>query len=135
MSQTAVSRIGRAFGLPPHRTESFKLSTDPLFVDKVRDVVALYWDPPEHAVVWCVDEKTQIPALNRQQPLLPQLLPLLPGTPARRSHDDPRHGTTSLFAALNLQSGEGVGSLRHRHRTQEFTAFLDRVDTTASGVG
>ena len=126
LSQTAVSRIWRAFGLQPHRTESFKWSSDPLFVDKVRDVVALYLDPPERAVVFCVDEKTQIQALNRQQPVLP----LMPGTPARRSHDYQRHGTTSLFAALNLQTGEVVGSLRHRHRTQEFQAFLDRLDTT-----
>ncbi len=126
LSQTAVSRIWRAFGLQPHRTESFTLSSDPLFVDKVRDVVALYLDPPERAVVFCVDEKTQIQALNRPQPVLP----LLPGTPARRSHDDQRHGTPSRFAALTLPTGEVVGSLRPRHRTQEFQAFRDRLDTT-----
>ena len=124
LSQTAVSRIWRAFGLQPHRTESFKLSTDPLFVDKVRDVVGLYLDPPERAVVFCVDEKTQLQALNRMQPILP----LLPGTPERRSHDYQRHGTTSLFAALNLQSGEIVGSLHRHHRTQEFKQFLEQLD-------
>ncbi len=102
------------------------MSSDPLFVDKVRDVVAFYLDPPERAVVFCVDEKTQIQALHRQPPLLP----LMPGTPARRSHDYQRHGTTSRFAALTWQIGEVVGSLRHRHRTQEFQAFLGRLDTT-----
>jgi transposase len=126
LSQTAVSRIWRAFGLQPHRTESFKLSTDPFFVDKVRDVVGLYLDPPERAVVLCVDEKTQIQALNRMQPIFP----LLPGTPERRSHDYQRHGTTSLFAALNLATGEVVGSLRKRHRTQEFQQFLEQLDAT-----
>jgi len=126
LSQTAVSRIWRAFGLQPHRTESFKLSTDPFFVDKVRDVVGLYLDPPERAVVLCVDEKTQIQALNRRQPIFP----LLPGTPERRSHDYQRHGTTSLFAALNLATGEVVGSLRKRHRTQEFKQFLEQLDAT-----
>ena len=125
-SPTAVSRIWRAFGLQPHRTESFKWSSDPLFVDKVRAVVAPYLDPPERAVGFCVDEKTPIQALNRQPPVLP----LLPGTPARRSPDYQRHGTPSLFAALNLQTGEVGGSLRHRHRTQAFQAFLDRLDTT-----
>jgi transposase len=126
MSQTAVSRIWRAFGLQPHRTESFKLSTDPFDVDKVRDVVGLYLDPPERAVVLCVDEKTQIQALNRVQPIFP----LLPGTPERRSHDYARHGTTSLFAALNLATGEVVGSLRRRHRTHEFKQFLEQLDAT-----
>ena len=126
LSQTAVSRIWRAFGLQPHRTESFKLSTDPFFVDKVRDVVGLYLDPPERAVVLCVDEKTQIQALNRMQPIFP----LLPGTPERRSHDYERHGTTSLFAALNYDTGEVVGSLRRHHRTQEFKQFLEQLDAT-----
>ena len=96
MSQTAICRIWRAFGLQPHRAESFKLSTDPLFIEKVRDVVGLYLDPPERAVVLCVDEKSQIQALNRYQPIFP----MMPGTPERRSHDYVRHGTTSLFAAL-----------------------------------
>ena len=121
-----MSRIWRAFGLQPHRTESFKLSTDPFFVDKVRDVVGLYLDPPERAVVLCVDEKTQIQALNRMQPIFP----LLPGTPERRSHDYERHGTTSLFAALNYDTGEVVGSLRRHHRTQEFKQFLEQLDAT-----
>src|SRR5579875_579275 len=126
LSQTAVSRIWRAFGLQPHRTESFKLSTDPCFVDKVRDVVGLYLDPPERAVVLCVDEKTQIQALNRLQPIFP----LLPGTPERRRHDYARPGTTSLFAALNYDTGEVVGALHRRHRTQEFKQFLQHLDAT-----
>jgi transposase len=126
MSQTSISLIWRAFGLQPHRAESFKLSTDPLFVEKVRDVVGLYLDPPERAVVLCVDEKSQIQALNRFQPILP----MLPGTPERRSHDYVRHGTTSLFAALNTVSGAVIGSLRRRHRASEFRAFLERIDAT-----
>ena len=124
MSQSSISLIWRAFGLQPHRAESFKLSTDPLFVEKVRDVVGLYLDPPERAVVLCVDEKSQIQALNRFQPILPMLL----GTPERRSHDYVRHGTTSLFAALDLVSGKVIGSLRRRHRASEFKAFLERID-------
>ena len=124
MSQTSVSRIWRAFGLQPHRSETFKLSTDPLFVDKVRDVVGLYLDPPERAVVLCVDEKSQIQALARFQPILP----MLPGTPERRSHDYVRHGTTSLFAALDMASGKVIGSLRRRHRASEFKKFLVRID-------
>ena len=126
LSQTAVSRIWRAFGLQPHRTESFKLSTDPFFVDKVRDVVGLYLDPPERAVVLCVDEKTPIQALHRRPPIVP----LRPGTPERRRHDDARHGTTSLFAALHDDTGAGVGSLRRRHRTQEFKQLLEQLDAT-----
>jgi transposase/transposase-like protein len=124
MSQTSVSLIWRAFGLQPHRAESFKLSTDPLFVDKVKDIVALYLDPPERAAVLCVDEKSQIQALNRFQPILP----MLPGTPERRSHDYVRHGTTSLFAALNMATGKVIGSLHHRHRAAEFKKFLVRID-------
>jgi transposase len=124
MSQTSISLIWRAFGLQPHRAESFKLSTDPLFVEKVRDVVGLYLDPPERAVVLCVDEKSQIQALNRFQPILPMLL----GTPERRSHDYVRHGTTSLFAALEVATGKVIGSLRRRHRASEFKAFLVRID-------
>jgi len=124
MNQTAISRIWRAFGLQPHRAETFKLSTDPLFVDKVKDIVALYLDPPERAVVLCVDEKSQIQALNRFQPVLP----MMPGTPERRSHDYVRHGTTSLFAALNMATGTVIGSLHQRHRAVEFKKFLQRID-------
>ena len=124
LSQASISRIWRAFGLQPHRAESFKLSTDPLFVEKVRDVVGLYLDPPERAVVLCVDEKSQIQALARFQPILPMLL----GTPERRSHDYVRHGTTSLFAALEVASGKVIGSLRRRHRASEFRKFLERID-------
>jgi len=125
MSQTSISLIWRAFGLQPHRAESFKLSTDPLFVDKVKDIVALYLDPPERAVVLCVDEKSQIQALNRFQPVLP----MMPGTPERRSHDYVRHGTTSLFAALDMATGKVIGSLHRRHRATEFKKFLQAIDT------
>jgi len=124
MSQTSISLIWRAFGLQPHRAESFKLSTDPLFIEKVRDVVGLYLDPPERAVVLCVDEKSQIQALARFQPILP----MLPGTPERRSHDYVRHGTTSLFAALDMATGKVIDSLRRRHRASEFKQFLARID-------
>jgi transposase len=124
MSQSAISRIWRAFGLQPHRTESFKLSKDPLFIDKVRDVVGLYLDPPERAVVLCVDEKSQIQALDRTQPIFP----MLPGVPERQSHDYIRSGTTSLFAALNVASGAVISSLHRRHRAVEFKKFLVRID-------
>jgi transposase len=124
MSQTSISLIWRAFGLQPHRAESFKLSTDPLFVDKVKDVVGLYLDPPERAAVLCVDEKSQIQALNRFAPILP----LMPGTPERRTHDYVRHGTTSLFAALDMATGKVIGSLHRRHRATEFKKFLQRID-------
>jgi len=124
MSQTSISLIWRAFGLQPHRAESFKLSTDPLFIEKVRDIVALYLDPPERAVVLCVDEKSQIQALNRFQPILA----MMPGTPERRSHDYVRHGTTSLFAALNMATGKVIGSLHRRHRASEFKKFLIRIN-------
>ena len=124
MSQGSISRIWRAFGLQPHRSESFKLSTDPLFVEKVRDVVGLYLDPPRRAVVLCVDEKSQIQALARFQPILPMLV----GTPERRSHDYVRHGTTSLFAALEVASGKVIGSLRRRHRASELKRFLVQID-------
>ena len=124
MSQGSIGRIWRAFGLQPHRSETFKLSTDPLFVEKVRDVVGLYLDPPERAVVLCVDEKSQIQALARFQPILP----MLPATPERRSHDYVRHGTTSLFAALDMASGRVIGSLRRRHRASEFKRFLMQID-------
>ena len=124
MSQTAISRIWRAFGLKPHLTETWKLSTDPQFIDKVRDIVGLYLDPPEAALVLCVDEKSQIQALDRTAPSLP----ILPTTPARRSHDYVRHGTTSLFAALDVASGTVISSLHRRHRHQEFLKFLRTID-------
>ena len=124
MSQTAISKIWRTFGLQPHRAESFKLSSDPQFIEKVRDVVGLYLDPPERAVVLCTDEKSQIQALNRFQPILP----MMPGTPERRSHDYVRHGTTSLFAAMDMATGRVIGSLHRRHRAREFKKFLERID-------
>jgi len=124
MSQSAVSRIWRAFGLKPHLAESFKLSPDPLFVEKVRDIVGLYLNPPEAAVVLCVDEKSQIQALDRTSPVLP----LLPGVPERRTHDYVRHGTTNLYAALDLASGTVIADLTPRHRAEEFRRFLQRID-------
>jgi transposase len=124
LSQSMVSRVWRAFGLAPHKQDSWKLSKDPLFVEKVRDVVGLYLDPPERALVLCVDEKTQIQALNRTAPVFP----MLPGTPARASHDYVRYGTSSLYAALDLASGQVIGSLHARHRAQEFLAFLKKID-------
>jgi len=124
LNQTAVSRIWRAFGLQPHRVEHFKLSKDPLFVEKVRDIVGLYLDPPERAVVLCVDEKSQIQALDRSAPTLP----MLPGTPARASHDYKRNGTSSLFAALDIASGKVIQSLHARHRAIEFKKFLQTID-------
>jgi transposase len=124
LSQTAVSRIWRAFGLQPHRQNTWKLSKDPQFIDKVRDVVGLYLDPPERAVVLCVDEKSQIQALDRTAPVLP----MLPGTPARASHDYLRAGTSSLYAALDLATGKVIGSLHQRHRAIEFKKFLTTLD-------
>jgi transposase len=124
MSQSAVSRIWRAFSLQPHRQDTFKLSKDPLFVDKVRDIVGLYLNPPDRAVVLCVDEKSQIQALDRTQPLLP----MRPGLPERRTHDYVRHGTTSLFAALDVKTGRVIGELHRRHRAQEFKKFLDTIE-------
>lgn len=124
LSQSMVSRVWRAFGLAPHKQDSWKLSKDPLFVEKVRDIVGLYLNPPERAVVLCVDEKTQIQALNRTAPVLP----MLPGTPARATHDYVRHGTSSLYAALDLSTGKVIGSLHSRHRAQEFLAFLKKID-------
>ena len=126
LSQTAVSRIWRAFGLQPHRQETFKLSTDPLFVDKVRDIVGLYLAPPSKALVLCVDEKSQIQALDRTQPILP----LAPGIPERRTHDYMRHGTTTLFAALDIASGEVIGELHRRHRSSEFLQFLRTIEAS-----
>jgi transposase len=124
MSQTAISRIWRAFGLKPHLQETWKLSTDPQFTCKVRDVVGLYLDPPEAALVLCVDEKSQIQALDRTAPSLP----LLPTTPARRTHDSVRNGTTSLFAALDVASGKVISAVHRRHRHQEFLKFLRTID-------
>lgn len=124
MSQTAVARIWRAFGLQPHRQESFKLSSDPLFVEKVRDIVGLYLDPPLKAMVLCVDEKSQIQALDRTQPILP----LAPGIPERRTHDYMRHGTTTLFAALDIATGEVIGQTHRRHRSTEFLQFLRTIE-------
>ncbi len=122
LSQTAVSRIWRAFALQPHRQDTFKLSRDPLFVEKVRDIVGLYLDPPDRAIVLCVDEKSQIQALDRTQPLLP----MRPGLPERRTHDYVRHGTTSLFAALDAKTGRVIGECFPRHRAREFRRFLDK---------
>lgn len=124
LSVSTIQRIWRAFGLQPHRLETFKLSTDPDFVAKVRDVVGLYVSPPAHAVVLCVDEKSQIQALDRSQPMLP----MRPGQPARRSHDYTRHGTTSLFAALDIATGRVIGKCYPRHRATEFRKFLDEIE-------
>src|SRR3989441_12292934 len=118
LSQSAVSRIWRAFALQPHRVESFKLSKDPLFMEKVRDIVGLYLRPPDKALVLCVDEKAQMQALDRSQPLLP----MRPGQVERRTHDYVRHGTTSLFAALDVKSGRVMGEFHRRHRSVEFAS-------------
>jgi transposase len=126
MSQTAISRIWRAFGLKPHLEQTWKLSADPQFIDKVRDIVGLYLDPPERALVLCVDEKSQIQALDRSAPTLP----ILPGTPARRSHDYVRHGTASLFAALDVASGQVISQVHRRHRHQEFLRFLKQINNS-----
>jgi transposase len=124
LSQSTVSRIWRAFGLRPHRSETFQLSNDALLVDKVRDIVGLYMNPPHHAVVLCVDEKSQIQALSRSQPILP----MLPGQVERRTHDYQRHGTTSLFAALDIATGSVIGKCWPRHRALEFRRFLQHID-------
>jgi transposase len=124
LSQTAVARIWRAFGLKPHLHETFKLSTDPFFVEKVRDVVGLYLNPPERAIVLSVDEKSQVQALDRTQPLLP----MTPGQAERGTHDYERHGITSLFAALNVATGAVIGRCYRRHRQQEFVRFLEAID-------
>lgn len=124
LSQSAIVRIWNTFGLQPHRSESFKLSTDPFFVEKVRDVVGLYLNPPEHAIVLCVDEKSQVQALDRTQPILP----LRPGLPETRTHDYERHGTTSLFAALDVATGKVIGECHRRHRHQEFLKFMETVE-------
>jgi transposase len=124
LSHASVQRIWKAFGLQPHRVDTFKLSTDPLFVEKVRDIVGLYMNPPERALVLSVDEKSQIQALNRTQPVLP----MQPGQPERRSHDYIRHGTTTLFAALDTATGRVIGECHRRHRATEFRKFLDTID-------
>jgi transposase/transcriptional regulator with XRE-family HTH domain len=125
LSKSSIGRIWRSFELKPHRGESFKLSTDPLFVDKVFDVVGLYLNPPEAAVVLCVDEKSQVQALARSQPAFP----MMAGMPEKRTHDYVRHGTTSLFAAFNTADGTVISSLHRRHRTIEFKKFLTKIDT------
>jgi transposase len=124
MSQSAISRIWRAFGLKPHLADTFKLSNDPLFVEKVRDVVGLYLNPPEAALVLCVDEKTQVQALDRTQPVFP----MRPGFPERRSHDYVRHGTTNLYAALDVASGKVIADMTERHRADEFRRFLNLIN-------
>jgi transposase len=126
LSKSTIGRIWRALGLKPHLTDTFKLSTDPLFVEKVVDVVGLYHNPPERAVVLCVDEKSQIQALDRSQPVLP----MLPGMPERRTHDDQRHGITSLFAAFDITDGSVIGELHRQHRATEFKKFLTTIDKT-----
>ncbi len=124
LSQASISRIWRAFGLQPHRTEDFKLSPDPQFIDKVRDIVGLYLNPPDAAVVLCVDEKTQVQALDRTAPVLP----LMPGVPERRTHDYKRNGTTNLYAALDVASGNVITNMTARHRAEEFRRFLNLID-------
>jgi transposase len=124
ISRASIHRIWRAFGLQPHRVETWKLSADPLFVEKVRDIVGLYMNPPDRALVLCVDEKSQIQALDRTQPLLP----MRPGHPERRTHDYVRHGTTSLFAALDIKTGEVIGECHRRHRAVEFRKFLATIE-------
>src|SRR5712692_1213740 len=124
LSRMTISRIWRAFGLKPHRTETFKLSPDPLFIEKVRDIVGLYLNPPDAAVVLCVDEKAQIQALDRSAPILP----LMPGVPERRTHDYVRNGTTNLYAALDVASGNVIAKLTPRHRSEELRRFLNLID-------
>src|SRR5881409_1236482 len=126
LSRMTISRIWRAFGLQPHRTDTFKLSPDPQLIEKVRDIVGLYMNPPDHAVVLCIDEKSQIQALDRTAPLLP----MRPGQAERRTHDYKRHGTTSLFAALDTKTGKVIAEMHRRQRSVEFRKFLDRVDAS-----
>jgi transposase len=125
LNRMAISRIWRTFGLQPHRSETFKLSPDPLLIDKVRDIVGLYLNPPAHAAVFCVDEKPQIQALDRTQPLLP----MRPGQVERRTHDYKRHGTTTLFAALNAKTSDVITQFHQRHRSTQFREFLDLIET------
>jgi hypothetical protein len=124
LSQNSIVRIWHAFGLQPHRVENFKFSKDPQFVEKVRDIVGLYLNPPDRAIVLCVDEKSQVQALNRTEPILP----LAPGVPARQSHDYERHGVTSLFAAMDVASGVTISTCYRRHRHQEFLRFLNQIE-------
>ena len=124
LSQNAIVRIWHAFGLQPHRVENFKFSKDPQFVEKVRDIVGLYLNPPDRAIVLCVDEKSQVQALNRTEPILP----MAPGVPARQSHDYERHGVTSLFAAMDVASGVTISTCYRRHRHQEFLRFLNQIE-------
>jgi transposase len=124
LSRMTISRIWQAFGLQPHRSDTFKLSPDPQLIEKVRDIVGLYMNPPEHAVVFCVNEKSQMQALDRTQPRLP----MRPGQAERRTHDDKRHGTTSRFAARDLKTSRVIGQLHRRHRSAEFRKFLDRIE-------
>jgi transposase len=124
LSRSTVGRIWKAFRLRPHQVDTFKLSSDPQFIDKVRDVAGLYLDPPEKALVLCVDEKSQIQALDRSAPVLP----MMPGMPERRTHDYVRHGITTLFAALDVASGQVIGSIHRRHRASEFRKFLAKLD-------
>jgi transposase len=126
LSRSTIGRIWKDFGLQPHRADTFKLSTDPLFVEKVIDVVGLYHNPPERAVVLCADEKSQIQALDRSQPVLP----MMPGMPERRSHDYHRNGITTLFAAFNIADGTVISELHRRHRAAEFKKFLATIDKT-----
>ena len=128
-SHTTIRRMWAAFGLQPHRSQTFKLSNDPLFVDKVRDIVGLYLSPPNRALVLSIDEKSQIQALDREQPVLP----MMPGIPERRTHSYVRHGTTSLFAALNVASGFIIGKCYKRHRAAEFLNFLKEIDAQVPG--
>jgi hypothetical protein len=127
LSKSTVGRIWRGFGLQPHRVGEFKISNDPQFVDKARDVVGLYLDPPEKALVLCVDEKSQIQALDRSAPVLP----MMPGMPERRTHDSIRHGITTPFAALDVATGEVIGQIHRRHRAAESKKFLVRLDKQA----
>jgi transposase len=131
LSQSAIVRIWHSFGLQPHRSEPFKLSTDPFLVEKVRDIVGLYLNPPEHAIVLSVDEKSQVQALDRTQPILP----LRPGLPEQRTSDYERHGTTSLFAALDIATGKVIGECHRRHRHQEFLKFMESVDAKLPEAG
>ena len=124
LSPATVRRIRKAFELQPHRSETFELSSDPLFVDKARDIVGLYLAPPDRALALCIDEKSQIQALDREQPVLP----MMPGTSERRTHTYVRHGTTSLFAALDAATGFVIGKWDKRHRTREFLDFLKEID-------
>jgi len=130
-SKATISRIWQTFGLQTHRVDTFKLSADPQFVEKVRDIVGLYLNPPDHALVLCLDEKSQVQALDRTRPLLP----MRPGLPAQQTHDYIRHGTTSLFAALNVATGRVIGECHQRHRHQEFLKFLKRLDAQLPPTG